>query len=304
MTIRPKHRGLVLTALFLSGVAGLMHEVVWARLLASLIGSTAISQAVVLGVFMGGLALGAVLFGRRSDRRGHPLGTYVALEIAIGVYCLALPLLTRGAGFVYEQLVGAAFESRGIQLSLRIALATSVVLLPAMLMGGTLPVLARHLVDRARETRREVATLYSLNSLGAVLGAGIAGFYALPAFGIFGSLAFASTLNGAAAFLAHRARVAPLPEPAAPPEPEPLPEPELQERYSPLQFRATLIALFLSGFAAMGFEVVLVRVIALSFGAATYSFTVMLMAFIAGIGIGSWIVSRLRVRRPLWLFGA
>jgi spermidine synthase len=304
MTIRPKHRGLVLTALFLSGVAGLMHEVVWARLLASLIGSTAISQAVVLGVFMGGLALGAVLFGRRSDRRGHPLGTYVALEIAIGVYCLALPLLTRGAGFVYEQLAGAVFESFALKLALRIALATSIVLLPAMLMGGTLPVLARHLVERARETRREVASLYSLNNLGAVLGAGIAGFYALPAFGIFGSLAFASALNGAAAFLAHRARVAPLPEPGEPLPAEPLPEPELGTTYSPLQFRSTLIALFLSGFAAMGFEVVLVRVIALAFGAATYSFTVMLMAFIAGIGLGSALVSRLRVRRPLWLFGA
>jgi spermidine synthase len=114
-----RQRGLVLLALFLSGLAGLMHEVVWAKLLANLTGSTAKAHAVVLAVFMGGLALGAVLFGRRSDGRERPLRVYVWLEILIGLYCIALPFLTQGAGALYESLAGATFEQGGLKLVLR-----------------------------------------------------------------------------------------------------------------------------------------------------------------------------------------
>ena len=76
----------VVAAFFLSGAAGLMHQVVWSKLLVGIIGATAHAQAIVLAVFMGGLALGAAWFGRRVDRRGRPLRTYVRLEVVIGVY--------------------------------------------------------------------------------------------------------------------------------------------------------------------------------------------------------------------------
>ena len=66
-------------------------------------------------------------------------------------------------------------------------------------MGGTLPVLARQLVGRVEDTQRQVANLYALNSFGAVLGAGLAGFITLPTLGVYGSLALASLLNLAAA---------------------------------------------------------------------------------------------------------
>ncbi len=289
-------------ALFLSGFAGLMHEIVWARLLVNLIGNTAHAQAAVLTVFMGGLALGAVLFGRRSDRR-PPLRIYVALEVLIGIYCLGLPLLVGAAGAGYEGLAPLVFESAGLKLALRFALALSIVLVPALLMGGTLPVLARYLIEEVGQTRRRVAGLYALNNLGAVLGAGAAGFWTLPALGVFPSLALASAMNLAAAALvfgpALRERqsggaVAP----AAVPEPTPPPA------YGAIQFRVTLLALALSGFAAMGYEVVFSRIIALSFGSSAHSFTVMLMAFITGIGVGSALLTFVRVKRPLWLFGA
>ncbi len=305
----------IFAAFFLSGLAGLMHEVVWAKLLVPLIGATAYAQAVVLAVFMGGLALGSVLFGRRSDRRGRPLQTYVVLELLIGAYCLLLPLLLYVTGLGYVSLAAHFFESRGLSVLLRFALVTLVLLFPAVLMGGTLPILARHLIGRVEETQRQVASLYALNSLGAVLGAGLAGFVTLPLLGIYPSLAAASMLNFAAGTLVFRlarherpaaaeaqakvvrqgaTRTKAAGKQAAPTPPS----------YRPEQLVVTLCALVLSGFAAMGYEVLFTRIIALSFGSSAYSFTIMLMSFITGIALGSAIVSRLTVKRPLWLLAA
>ncbi len=307
--------GVIFAAFFLSGMAGLMHEVVWAKLLVPLIGATAHAQAVVLGVFMGGLALGSVLIGRLSDRRGQPLRTYLVLELLIGAYCLLLPLILQAAGLGYVSLGTHLFESAGLKILFRFALAIAIVLFPAVLMGGTLPILARHLIGRVEETRRQVAGLYALNSLGAVLGAGLAGFVTLPLFGIYPSLATASVLNfvaGALVFrLARRERPvaaeaqakvvrqgAPRTK-AAGKQAAPTPP-----SYRPEQYVVTLCALALSGFAAMGYEVIFTRIIALSFGSSAYSFTVMLMSFITGIALGRAIVSRLTVKNPLWLLAA
>jgi spermidine synthase len=178
------------------------------------------------------------------------------------------------------------------------------------MMGGTLPALARHLIGRVEDTRREVASLYALNSFGAVLGAGMAGFVALPALGIYGALAVASLANLlAGAVLLRSAR-------REPTQPTHVTDVRASGRgkqdrgagpagsYAPEQYLVALVALALSGFAAMGYEVLFSRVIALAFGASTYSFSVMLMSFITGIALGSAIIARRRVRDPLWLFGA
>jgi predicted membrane-bound spermidine synthase/tetratricopeptide (TPR) repeat protein len=296
MASSTRQRGLVLLALFLSGLAGLMHEVVWAKLLANLTGSTAKAHAVVLGVFMGGLALGAVIFGRRSDKRERPLMVYVVLEVLIGLYCIALPWLAGVAGSMYESVAAATFEQSGLKTVLRLFLSLAVITIPAVMMGGTLPVLARYLVQEVAQTRKAVASLYALNNIGAVIGSGVAGFYLLPEFGIYGSLIAASSLNFIAAGIVWLAdaRTTIGDQPAvheAPPT----------EHYTRGQFSATLWALALGGFAAMGYEIVYLRIIALGFGSSTFSFTVMLMCFITGIGLGSGVISLVNVKRPLAL---
>jgi predicted membrane-bound spermidine synthase len=299
-------RGLILLALFVSGMAGLMHEVVWAKFLIDLTGNTARSNAVVLTVFMAGLAIGAVLFGKRVDRWKNPLRTYAWLELAIGAYCLLLPLLVRLAGAAYEAAAARFFEETTLKLFLRFLLSVSVVSAPAILMGATLPILAKHLVSDVAQTRREVAGLYAANNIGAVFGSGLAGFVTLPLLGILPSLVLASFANFAAAamvWLLSRRTAAPIrPSPSSDP-----PAAEVADSgrlYGNAQLLATRIALFLAGFAAMGYEVVLLRVIALAFGSSTYSFTVMLMCFITGIGLGSAVLTGIEVRRPLWLLGA
>ena len=279
-----------------------MHQVVWAKLLVGLIGATAYAQATVLAVFMGGLAIGAVVFGRLVDRGWRPLRTYVVLELVIAGYCLFLPLLVWAAGVGYVSLAAGSFGSTGRELLLRFGLSLLVLLLPAVLMGGTLPVLARHLVGEIEETQNRVASLYALNGFGAVLGAGVAGFLTLPLLGVYGSLAGASLLNAVAAALVWELARKEQPEDEPPAQPKSDP-PEFASAYRPEQYMTTLVALALSGFAAMGYEVLFSRVIALAFGGSAHSFTVMLMSFITGISLGSLIISRVRVERPLWLLG-
>lgn len=303
MATENRHSKAILAALLLSGAAGLVHEIAWAKMLQGLIGSTAHAHAAVLTVFMGGLAVGAVLFGRRSDRREHPLATYVRLEVLIAVYSLVLPWIVDWTGAAYEAAVVSVDGAVELKFGLRFVLALLVIAAPAIWMGGTLPILARHLIDDLTTTRRHVASLYALNNLGAVLGTGAAGFVLLPKLGLHPSLGVASALNLAAALLVWRVLRA---TPAQPPAPEvstqpaPTTEPEDGASYSPAQFKTALVCLALAGFAAMGYEVVFLRLIAMAFGSSTYSFTVMLMAFIVGIGIGSGIIAYVGVRRPFW----
>ena len=159
----------IFAAFFLSGLAGLMHEVVWAKLLVRLIGATAYAQAAVLAVFMGGAALGAVLFGRLADRTERRLKTYLVLEVLIGAYCLLLPFLLQVAGVGYLSLATHFFESVWLKTLLRFALVILLVLFPAVLMGGTLPIVARHLVSRVEETRRQVANPRIIDIVGVAI---------------------------------------------------------------------------------------------------------------------------------------
>lgn len=286
----PTSGRLLLAAFFTSGLAGVMHEVVWSRQLVRLIGAESFAQAVVLATFMGGLAAGAALIGPRADR-GRPLRLYVRLEVIIAAYALAIPLLLRLAGSGYEALARHFFERDGIRLVLRFVLAALIVAPPALLMGGTLPLLARRMTDdragdRGGATRGQVqarvGALYALNSLGAVVGTAAAGFVALPLLGTWGALVAGVAANLVAALLV---------APAARREPAPA-GPALVEAAPVVPGSPVLLgALFASGLAAMGYEVLFVRVVGLAFGSSTHSFTVMLICFIGGIALGSGVVA-------------
>jgi len=291
----PRGHAPLLAAFFLSGAAGVMHEVVWSRRLVALVGAEAYAQALVLAVFVGGLAVGAALFGRRADR-GRPLRTYVALEALIAGYCLLLPLLLHATGAGYLALVGAVFERPGLRLGLRFVLAALTIAPPAILMGGTLPVLVRHLASAGASVRRVVGLLYACNSFGAVLGTAVAGFLALPALGTQATLLLACAANLAAGGLLWPAARR---EPATEIAPALVPAPARTGWLS----RVMLAALFVSGFTAMGYEVLFVRVVGLSFASTAQSFTVMLICFLTGIALGGGLAGRLRAERPRWLVG-
>ena len=133
---------LVLALFFCSGAAALVYEVVWSKFLAQMLGSTVQAQTVVLAVFMGGLALGNRLMGRRADALRRPLRAYGWVEVGVGLYAFFFSSLYQAADAVFIG-VGSRLDGQGaLLLALKGSLGVALLLGPTVLMGGTLPLMA------------------------------------------------------------------------------------------------------------------------------------------------------------------
>ena len=161
----------VLLFFFVSGATGLIYEVVWTRLLTLVLGNTHYSVATVLTTFMGGLALGSFFGGRFIDRGGRPLLIYALLEGAIGIYCFLVPHFI-DASLPFFQWIYLNFqESYSLTSFFRFTVCGAILLVPASLMGATLPILGKFVSDDPDVIGRDVGTLYAVNTFGAVAGA-------------------------------------------------------------------------------------------------------------------------------------
>jgi len=275
---------------FLSGATGLVYELLWVRVLYQSFGSTIQSVTTVVAAYMGGLGLGAWLFGRRADRHAKPAALYGWLEIAIGGFGLVSPLVLALAHRVYVGTAGALALGSGASVALRFGLAALVLLIPTTLMGGTLPALTKGFMGAERDRLQpSLGRLYALNTLGAVVGTALAGFVLVERVGIQGSLIGTAAVNlalGAAAL----ALAQPLePGPAAPPGRAPAPD---------TLRRLALVLLALTAFASLLDEIAWTRVLVMVVGGSTYAFTLVLLMFLLGIGLGSAVVAGRRTARP------
>lgn len=307
--MRPGRRAILPVAVacfFLSGVAGLLYEVVWTRLLGLVFGHTVHAITTVLAAYMGGLALGSVLIGRRADRVARPLRLYGLLEAAIGLYCLATPLLFQAADRVYLWAFQALQPSPAGSTVLHLLLSAALLLPPTTLMGATLPVLSRAVVGSEGVAASQVGTLYAVNTWGAVLGTALTGFSLIPALGLRTTIWTGAALNLLVAAMAL------LLAPAAARRAEPAGQEEVRgggEREAPAlapgRIALALIAIGISGGASMAYQVAWTRALSLALGSSTYAFTAMLTTFLVGLALGALVVSRslrLRARTGLAAF--
>ena len=267
-----------------SGCAALIYEVVWFQLLQLSVGSSAVSLGILLGTFMGGMCLGSLLLPRLIGARHHPLRVYAGLELGIGAFGLLALFALPFAGNVYTSVAGTGQAN----LYLRAVVAGICLLPPTMLMGATLPAIARWV----RATPAGVAWLgyfYGGNIVGAVIGCMLAGFYLLRVFDMPTATYVAVALNVLVALLAlavaRRAAYVPAAivreaETAAP------------------NARLVYVAIALSGLTALGAEIVWTRILSLLFGATTYTFSLILSVFLIGLGIGSTIGADIARRIP------
>jgi spermidine synthase len=257
-----------------SGCAALIYEIVWIQLLEFVIGASAVSTALVLATFMGGLCLGSLELPRLISPTRHPLRVYAALELCIGaVGVLVLSAIPR-VGAVYAASVG-----RGLPGMLLRGTAGAVCLLPpTLLMGATFPAVARW-IGTAPERVPWLGFVYSCNIAGSVFGALLAGFYLLRVYDVTTATYVAVSINVGvglvAVLLATKAQrsSAPLPsrdEPA-----------HSVSRHSPVY-----LVIAASGACALGAEVVWTRLLALTLGATVYTFSIVLSVFLTGLGIG------------------
>ncbi len=293
---------------FLSGAVGLVYEIVWLRMLGLVFGHTVFAITTVLAAFMAGLALGASLFGRLIDRRGRPLRVYGLLEAGIGVYGLLVPVLLVLAERLYVPLYRTLEPSLFTFGLAQFVLVFLILLVPTTLMGASLPVIAKLFVDRTEALGRTVGDLYALNTLGAVLGSGAAGFYLLPAIGIRATTVLAATLNlgiGVWAVALDRWAREPLDATASPAPAAEAPAVEAPARPTRPVLWLVLVGIGLSGAASMVYEVAWTRALRLVIGSSIYAFSAMLTTFLVGLAVGSFLFARLwgRRRASATLFG-
>ncbi len=290
----------MLFCLFFSGLAALVYQVLWTRLLGFAFGTTTEAIGTVLAVFFGGMALGNALAARHFSRVERPLRVYALLELAIGVFALvSLPLLWR-LETVYAW-VGTDHGVLGAAL-LRIATAALVLLPPTVAMGATLPVVARALVAADATLGRWSAYLYAANTLGAVAGAYLSGFWLIPGLGLGVSVVLAALVNlaVAAAVLLAVGHV------VATPEPDRSAVVAAKADAGSTSGRGWYLFFFgVSGFVAIGYEIVWSKTFSVLMEGTLYGFSSVLSAYLLGIALGSLaIAGRVdRVRDLPRLFG-
>ena len=302
---------IVLLLFFCSGATALVYEVLWSKHLSLMLGSTVQAQTVVLAVFMGGLALGNRLFGRRADAAANPLALYGKLEIAIGSYAFVFHLLHQAADRMFISVGAPLLEKPAALLGLKAALSIGLLLGPTVLMGGTLPLIAAWLNRRGTDAGRLSARFYSVNSLGAVCGAWLAGFVLVQAMGITASLQLTAMVNMLVGFAAlGLARKGDLPVVTAPDAEvnsgeRPVDEERRPQTAATVSAAASLITnhsslpfliVALTGAVSMGLEVLSARSLVLLFGASLQAFAIVLMSFILGIGLGGAVMASPRTR--------
>ena len=179
-------------------MAALFYQIIWVRLLSTFFGNTTLALALCLTAFMAGLALGSYALGRWAVKCRYPFRLYASARIGIGVYGVISPHLINVVRAGYLSLAADRPLDSPTLAAFQFSSCFFVLLIPTALMGGTLPVLIRGVVQRLEETGRDLAWLYGINTFGAAAGALLVGFFLLPRIGLQDSLFLAAGLNLAA----------------------------------------------------------------------------------------------------------
>ena len=292
-------RWMILILFFVSGFTGLLYEIVWIRIFGLIYGNTTLAISSVLAAFMSGMAAGSLFLGRYADQIRNHLKLFAGLEMGIALTAPLIILLKTPLESLFT-LLHVYFSNQITATYLIKFLLSFVIMLPAtFLMGGTLPVLSRVLIRHKENLGRGVALLYGINTLGAVFGTLLTGFFLIRLLGVTNTIFLAVLMDiiiALFAFLiAGKGQIQVLHK-----------SKPVRDRlfYGDSQIRLITLVMALSGFAALGYEVVWSRILVFALTNSVYAFAVMLATFLIGITSGSLVGSRFidRLQRsPYWL---
>jgi spermidine synthase len=282
---------LVMLIYFFSGVCALMDEVVWVRLLKLTIGNTVYASSIVVSVFMGGLALGALIMSKYTDKIVKRLRLYAILELFATISALLFPLFLKLMDRVYQNIFIQFDPSSKALLFFQIIVSAILLLFPAMAMGSTLPLIGRYITSLRDKVGNLVGKLYALNTLGAALGCFLSGFVLIRVVGVIGTIYVAAAINllvVIGGWILSRTFDNSNTEQDVPINILPDENKKVSQLSSVL-----LAAIFLSGFISIGYELIWMRSIVFLLGGPTYVFSAVLTIYLLGNVLGAWIGSRL-----------
>jgi spermidine synthase len=287
-------RRAVLAIFVLSGAAGLIYEVVWARQLVLVFGNTTQAVSAILTGFFGGMAIGSAVLARVADRVRSPLRLYGLLEIALVIVVLLTPVTFRLLHEVYRGAYPSLEGSPQLLALTRFALSLLALGPATVMMGATLPALTRYLSVGEDHLSGAFARLYAANTVGAIAGTLVCGLVLIEVLGLTGALvvgAACSAVAGVVALvLARRSNG------VAPAAVILVPFVAPASRAHAAQPRLALLIAFVSGLTSLGYQVLWTRLLASGTGGSTYVFTLILAIFLTGIAIGALLFSILRRR--------
>ena len=188
---QPPERHLVLWAIGISGFCALAYEVLWTRIMVFFLGSTTYAFATMLAAFLFGIALGSIVFARWVDRIKQPIAIFGIVQLGIGLFALILMP-------AFEELyaVTSAFQSTfGGSRFWAFFSCFLVMCLPTFLMGASFPIVTKIYTGSERQLGRSIGNVYSVNTVGSILGAFCAGFILIPLLGIRPSIVLTVVLN-------------------------------------------------------------------------------------------------------------
>lgn len=285
----PSQRHLLLAIFILSGFAGLIYQSIWSHYIGLFLGHAAYAQALVLALFMGGMAIGAAWIARAGTRWRNLIRGYAAVELVIGVLGLAFhTLFVASVDLTYDTLIPAA-GSPLLVAALKWGLAALLILPQTILLGMTFPLMSGGLIRRnPGQEGNLLGGLYFTNSLGAAIGALASAFVLIPSVGLPGTTMTAGLINVLVALLAWA--LAREPEPEAP---QAAARSEVDPAGQGTLLRFVLWGTALSGAASFVYEITWIRMLAMAVGSTMQAFELMLASFIAGIALGGlWIRRR------------
>ncbi|HPG38948.1 MAG TPA: fused MFS/spermidine synthase [bacterium] len=291
---------LILLIFFVSGITGLVYEIIWSRVFGLIFGNTTLAFSAVLSAFMMGLAAGSLLIGKRTESMKQHLKIYALLEFGIGVCALLIPLFNGPLEQLFSFFWLYTSELPFLFYLLKFIFAFLIMFPATFFMGGTLPVLSHVFIHSPNKIGLDTGKLYGINTLGAMLGAFLTGFVLVRKIGVFPSVYYAVVTNlllAAAALLLSRFYT----DKNASPVKEPVKEIKLPDGKT----RLIITAMAISGFTALSYEVLWNHVLVFILTNSVYALSVMLTTVLGGIGFGSYFGGRLadRYKNQMALLG-
>ena len=265
---------------FFSGMPALIYQIVWQRVLFAIYGVNAESVAVVVSAFMLGLGLGSLIGGRLSTRYPrHGFLLFGLAELGVALFgLLSLRLFHWTASF-----------TAGARLPWVIVFSFALLLVPTILMGATLPLLVEQLVRGSGRVGLSVSRLYFVNTFGSAVACFLCASFLMRSLGQSGSVSLAVCLNaavGATAYFYMRRRSSPASAAAIDAPPSAATE-------LPIRLSVAMLLAGLSGFVALGLEIVWFRVFSVASSDRAPAFALLLATYLAGVAAGSYISEKL-----------
>jgi predicted membrane-bound spermidine synthase len=292
--------------LFLSGAAALIFQLLWIKQLSLVVGVDVYAVTTAVSAFFAGLALGSAIIGSRADGAARPLRLYALLELGIGLMGVGTTLALAHAAPLFASIESAAGPVAWLLPFLLVGL-------PAVLMGGTVPVMLRSVTVDGMDVARAGGVLYAANTAGAIAGALAAPFVLIPLLGVRGSALAAAAFNLAAAGVSAamnastdriganegreggRGRT----------DKARLVRSDRGESNREGSARLALRLYAIAGGVALGYEVIWSQAIVQFISTRVFAFAIVLATYLAGLAMGSVLFASLaaRIRHPWTAFG-